>query len=94
MSKAKPFEITLFGRKGCHLCDDVEKRIRRVAQEFPLRLTLVDIQGDMQLEEKYMFTIPAVHIDGDEVFVSVTAIMTEMELREELARRTGAFNQT
>lgn len=88
MNKTTPFEITLYGRKGCHLCYDVEKRIRRVGHDFPLRLTLVDIQSDMRLEEKYMLTIPVVEIDGDEAFVSVTAIMTETELREELAKRS------
>jgi hypothetical protein len=82
-----PFQITLYGRSGCHLCDDVEKRITSVARDFPISLQVVNIAGNAALEEKYMFTIPVVEIDGEEVFVSVTSVMTEAELREELARR-------
>ncbi|NGQ95091.1 glutaredoxin family protein [Brevibacillus sp. SYP-B805] len=84
---AHVFHIRLYGRKGCCLCDDVEARIRWVGRETPLRLELVDITTDPALEEKYMLTIPVVEIDGEEAFVSVTGIMTEEELREELARR-------
>jgi len=81
------FHITLYGRPGCHLCTDVEQRIRRVATEFPIELEWVDITTDPALEEKYMFTIPVVAIDGEETFPSITHIMTEDELRQELARR-------
>lgn len=83
-----PFNIVLYGRAGCHLCDDVEKIIRQVSKEFPLILTQVDITGDDELHQKHMFTIPVVSIDGDEVFPSITSVVTEYELREELARRS------
>ncbi|WP_139492686.1 glutaredoxin family protein [Brevibacillus dissolubilis] len=82
-----PFQITLYSRQGCHLCDDVEQAIRSISHDIPLELTVVPINSDLALEEKYMFTIPVVHIDGEEVFVSVTSVVTEEELREELGRR-------
>jgi thiol-disulfide isomerase/thioredoxin len=83
-----PFSITLYGRPGCHLCDQVEQRIRRVGEQYPLVLRVVNIESDPRLLEKYMLTIPAVEIDGEEVFVSVTSVVTEAELRAELARRS------
>ncbi len=83
-----PFQITIYGRPGCHLCDDVEKMIKRLRNDFPLILTLVDITQDDQLHQKYMFTIPVVEIDGDEAFPSITSVVTESEMREELARRS------
>ncbi|MGC5326942.1 glutaredoxin family protein [Brevibacillus sp. SYSU BS000544] len=86
-----PFQIVLYGRPGCHLCDDVEKLIKRVGREFPLILTLVDITGDDELHQKHMFTIPVVAIDGEEVFPSVTSVVTEYEFREELTRRARLF---
>lgn len=81
------FSLTLYGRPGCHLCEEVERRIKRVGQDFPLVLRTVNIQEDIRLEEKYMLTIPVVEIDGDEAFVSITGIMSEDELRRELERR-------
>ncbi len=83
------FQLTLYGRAGCHLCVDVEKRIHRVAEDIPLSLQIVDIESDMALVEKYMLTIPVVAIDGDEVFVSIRSVMSEAELRAELYRRIG-----
>jgi glutaredoxin len=90
MMRQTPFAITLYGRPGCHLCDEVESRIRRVGQEIPIRLQVVDIQSDPRLEEKYMFTIPVVEVDGEETFVSINGIMTEEELMDELRRRIGS----
>jgi glutaredoxin len=87
--KQTVFAITLYGRQGCHLCNEVERRIKRVGGEIPIRLTVVDIQSDPCLEEKYMLTIPVVEVDGEEVFVSITGIMTEEELRHELQNRIG-----
>lgn len=81
-------EVTLYNRPGCRLCDDVEKSIRRIAEEIPLTLHVVDIHTDQSLVEAYMFTIPVVAVNGEEVFASVESVVTEWELRDELGRRT------
>lgn len=83
------FQIVLYGRQGCHLCDQVEEHIHRIAREFPIDLRIIDIQTDVRLEEKYMLTIPVVAIDGEEVSLTVTHVMTEAELRAELKKRTN-----
>lgn len=80
--------ITLYGRPGCHLCDDVEQSIRRIGEKIPLVLDVIDIHSDTALLEKYMFTIPVVAINGEEVFVSVHAVVTEQELWQECERRS------
>ncbi|MCG7319605.1 glutaredoxin family protein [Brevibacillus laterosporus] len=81
--------IVLYGRQGCHLCDDVEEHIKRLAMEFPITYKVVNITGDMRLEEKYMFTIPVVEINGLETFVSVDSVVTEEELRVHLQEKMG-----
>lgn len=81
-------EITLYGRAGCHLCDDVEKSIRRIAGEIPLTLRVIDIHTDQSLLEAYMFTIPVVAINGEAVFCSIDSVVTESELREEFGKRS------
>lgn len=88
MKDKRSFHIVLYGRPGCHLCEQVEAHIRRLEQEFSLRLQLVNIESDPQLHERYMLTIPVVAIDGEDVFLSVNAVVTEEELRQELRRRS------
>ncbi|QOS98008.1 glutaredoxin family protein [Brevibacterium sp. JNUCC-42] len=82
-------EIVLYGRAGCHLCDDVEGHIKNLAMELPITYKVVDITGDMRLEEKYMFTIPVVEINGLETFVSIDSVVTEEELRAHLQEKMG-----
>lgn len=82
-------EIILYGRDGCHLCDDVEGHIISLAMEFPITYKVVNITGDMRLEEKYMFTIPVVEINGLETFVSIDSVVTEEELRAHLQEKMG-----
>lgn len=86
-----PFRITLYGRPGCHLCDDVEKMIKRVGKDISLIVTTVDITQDDELHVKYMLTIPVVEIDGDEVFPSISSVVSEYEFREELKKRSRMF---
>ncbi|GAB1532244.1 MULTISPECIES: glutaredoxin family protein [Brevibacillus] len=85
----KTFEIVLYGRNKCHLCDEVELYIRSLAEEFPLRMRMVDIESDPALHEEMMFVIPVVEIDGEIVFRSITHVVTLKELHEELHRRTA-----
>lgn len=89
MMRDKSLEIVLYGRKKCHLCDEVELAIRCLAEEFPLRLQVVDIEGDPLLHEEFMMVIPVVAIDGEIVFRSVTHVVTPEELRQEFVRRTA-----
>ncbi|RXT04042.1 glutaredoxin family protein [Ammoniphilus sp. CFH 90114] len=79
-----PFQITIFTRDGCCLCDDVKERVQRVAEDYPIELQMFDITTDEEIYELYKWTIPVVHINGEEVFVSK---MAELWLRRELDLR-------
>ncbi|MFI6389079.1 glutaredoxin family protein [Nonomuraea sp. NPDC050547] len=57
-------EITLYGRQGCHLCDDARAVIAKVAAELGIRWTEVDIDGSAELREKYNDMIPVTLVDG------------------------------
>lgn len=85
----KHFEIVVYGREKCHLCDEVELHIRCLAEEFPLRMRTVDIESDPVLHEEMMLVIPVVEINGEIVFRSITHVVTFEELRNELHRRTA-----
>lgn len=80
----KPFQVTIFTKDGCTLCDEVKQRVERVASDYPIQLEMFDITSDEKIFEKYKWVIPVVHIDGEEVFVSK---MAELWLRRELKSR-------
>jgi glutaredoxin len=56
--------LTLFGRPGCHLCDDAREVLARVGEPF----AEVDITTDDALHARYLERIPVVALDGRELF--------------------------
>ena len=56
--------VTLFGRPGCHLCDDARAVLDRVGEPFDE----VDIESDDELFKRYLERIPVVAVDGRESF--------------------------
>ena len=56
--------VTLFGRDGCHLCDDARAVLDRVGEPYEL----VDIEADDALFKRYLERIPVVTVDGEERF--------------------------
>ncbi|MFI6502254.1 glutaredoxin family protein [Nonomuraea typhae] len=57
-------EITLYGRKGCHLCDEARSVIAEVAAELGVQWTEIDIDTSAELREKYNDMIPVTLVDG------------------------------
>ena len=60
-------EVVLFSKKGCHLCEAVEAEIRSMAV-IGTSLTVVDIDEDSALHDKYWMRIPVVRVEGEDVF--------------------------
>jgi glutaredoxin len=60
--------VTLYGRPGCHLCDDARAALHRVRAQHPFVLEEVDIESDDALFKRYLERIPVVAIDGEERF--------------------------
>ena len=56
--------ITLYGRDGCHLCDDAREVLLRLGAPF----AEVDIETDDELFKRYLERIPVVAIDGVDAF--------------------------
>ena len=56
--------ITLYGRPGCHLCDDARAVLDRVGEPYDE----VNIEDDDDLHRRYLERIPVVAVDGDELF--------------------------
>lgn len=75
-------EIVLYGRPGCHLCDDARVVLLRVQAELPFALVERDIEQDDGLFKAYLERIPVVVLDGEELF---DFFVDEAELRRRLA---------
>ena len=60
--------VTLYGRDGCHLCDDARVVLERVRARAPFVLEEVDITTDDDLHRRYLERIPVVCLDGRELF--------------------------
>ena len=60
--------VVLYGRPGCHLCEDARSVLVAAQQRLGFTLRELDIEQDDELLAAYLERIPVVTIDGDEVF--------------------------
>lgn len=60
--------VTLFGRAGCHLCDEAREALERVRLSVDFVLVELDITHDDDLHLRYLERIPVVCVDGHETF--------------------------
>jgi glutaredoxin len=60
--------ITLYGRPGCHLCDDAREVLERLRARFAFTLEECDITADDDLHRRYLERIPVIALDGEELF--------------------------
>jgi glutaredoxin len=60
--------ITLYGRPGCHLCDEARAALERVRAQIPFEVHSVNIEDDEALLRTYLERIPVVALDGEEVY--------------------------
>jgi glutaredoxin len=72
--------LVLYGRPGCHLCDDARAALQRIGHPFEE----VDIEGDDELLRRYLERIPVVALNGEELF---DHFVDEVALRARLAVR-------
>lgn len=61
--------IEILTKKDCCLCDDMKAIVERVLPDYPVVLTLRDIESDPVLFASYKERIPVVRINGEESFV-------------------------
>ena len=74
--------VTLFGRPGCHLCDDARAVLERLRGELAFDLAERDIEADDATFRAYLERIPVVALDGEELY---DFFVDEADLRGRLA---------
>jgi glutaredoxin len=61
-------KLTLYGKPGCHLCDDARAAVERVIAGRDVELAQVDVTLDPALHARYGERIPVLEGDGETVF--------------------------
>jgi glutaredoxin len=60
--------VTLYSRRGCHLCDEMRAVVAVVEREFPLAVEEVDVDSDATLAAAYGDQIPVLLVNGRKAF--------------------------
>ena len=56
--------VTIYGRTGCHLCEDALKVLHSLKDELNFEIKEILIDGNEELQSLYGEQIPVTHIDG------------------------------
>jgi glutaredoxin len=56
--------VVLYGRPGCHLCEDARVVVDRVCGELGEQWVEVDITTDPELEQRFGEEVPVTFVDG------------------------------
>jgi glutaredoxin len=75
--------VRLYGKPGCHLCEDALAAVQRVRAERTFELEEVDVSLDPVLHRRYGERIPVLEVGGEELS---EYYVDEAVLREALDR--------
>jgi glutaredoxin len=78
--------VTLYGKPGCHLCEDALAVVEAVRAEREFELEQVDVSLDPLLQRRYGERIPVLVVAAEEAFEYV---VDANALREWLDRVTA-----
>ena len=59
--------VTLYGKPGCHLCDDARAVVERVCADLGESYEEISILGDPDLVERFGEEIPVTFVDGRQI---------------------------
>lgn len=57
-------KVVLYGKPGCHLCDDVEALLQGLSRHYPHTLEKIDVTANSALFARYGLTIPVLQVNG------------------------------
>ena len=58
--------VVLYGKPGCHLCDDARDVIARVCADLGEEYVEIDINTDAELVRRFSEEIPVTFVDGQQ----------------------------
>jgi uncharacterized membrane protein len=78
---------TLYTRKGCLLCEEVEKELKELQSTNPHKLAVIDIESDPALLDAYALDIPVVEIGPYKLKAPITRQQLQMTLGAAVDRK-------
>lgn len=60
-------ELTMYGRPGCHLCEDMQNDLLNLQDELDFKLQVIDVDRDPGLIEQYGSRVPVLVSDKGEI---------------------------
>jgi thioredoxin reductase (NADPH) len=83
VGKAEIAELTLYSRQGCHLCDEMITGLQALQARFSFELSIVDIDRDPELADRYGTEVPVLAHAGRELcrHTLATALVTDYLVR-------------
>lgn len=67
MKTSPEIEVTLYTRKGCHLCEEAKAQMAPLLREFGAGLREVDIDADESLRALYDVDVPVIFLGARKV---------------------------
>ncbi|MDP9092914.1 MAG: glutaredoxin family protein [Actinomycetota bacterium] len=58
--------MTLLTRAGCHLCEEAQALLRRLASELGFGYEELDVDADQVRRDRYSDRVPVILVDGKE----------------------------
>lgn len=59
--------LTVYGREGCHLCQDMIAALQELQARLCFHLEMVDVDSDDDLKSRYGERVPVLMAGGEEV---------------------------
>ncbi len=84
---SQPLHVRLYGRPGCHLCNDAAHLLNLLHSDFDFWVERINIDEDLPIREKLNDHIPVVTINGGN---RVQEPVTEERLRRAFKRALKA----
>jgi len=87
-------KVVILAKAGCHLCEAVEVEIRSTAAVIAgISVSVVDIDNEPALYDKYWMRVPVLTIGGEEVF-EAKMMDPEGRWKTRLSRVLGISTET
>ena len=77
-------KVTLYTRRGCHLCDEAKRAIDSARRQGAFDYEEFDIDSDPELRKLYNEEVPVIAIDGTKAFkyrLTAEELMKKLEAR-------------
>lgn len=73
--------LTLYSRRGCHLCDDMFDLLKEFSDIGPFDVTVVDVDKDKELYDRFNTMVPVLYADERYIchyFLDLVALKTTL----------------